>query len=249
MASPVDICNMALAYLGDKATVSSIDPPEGSAQAGQCATFFPIALDMALEARRWGFNTVRSTNNPIMQNPQPNWLYAYAVPDNCLKILKVIPAQFAAAWWSITDDSFRYTREIEELTGQDVILTNVVNAVIVYQIRITDTSRLPAQFIDAVAWLLASKIAGPIVKGDAGRKAAQSAMQAYMQAVSVAALLDAQQSKPNTRRVPDSIRARSGGWSNRAWCDAPVAGPYGDYAYPFDDVDGSTNFFPEAPGL
>ena len=33
MSSVVDICNIALSRLGDRATVTSIDPPEGSAQA------------------------------------------------------------------------------------------------------------------------------------------------------------------------------------------------------------------------
>ena len=36
MASDVQICNIALAHLGDTATVASINPPEGSAQAEHC---------------------------------------------------------------------------------------------------------------------------------------------------------------------------------------------------------------------
>lgn len=49
MASEVDICNLALARLGDNATVASIDPPEGSAQAEHCARFYAIARDSLLE--------------------------------------------------------------------------------------------------------------------------------------------------------------------------------------------------------
>ena len=45
MASEVEICNLALARLGDAATVVSIDPPEGSAQAEHCAMFYrPLRL-------------------------------------------------------------------------------------------------------------------------------------------------------------------------------------------------------------
>jgi len=89
MASIVDICNLALSHLGDSATVSSIDPPEGSAQADLCARFFPIALASLLEAHSWGFATRRvalaplaisadsfgaalpggSNSNPIVQSP------------------------------------------------------------------------------------------------------------------------------------------------------------------------------------
>ena len=50
MASDVDVCNLALAHLGDEATVASISPPEGSAQAGHCARFYPMARDSASSA-------------------------------------------------------------------------------------------------------------------------------------------------------------------------------------------------------
>ena len=43
MATEVDICNLALAHLGDDATIATIKPPEGSAQAEKAARFYPIA--------------------------------------------------------------------------------------------------------------------------------------------------------------------------------------------------------------
>ena len=55
MASEVEICNLALARLGDAATVVSIDPPEGSAQAEHCAMFYPMARDTLLAQHPWGF--------------------------------------------------------------------------------------------------------------------------------------------------------------------------------------------------
>ena len=59
MSSEIDICNLALARLGDDATVASIDPPEGSAQAEQCARFYSIARDTMLEMHDWRFATKR----------------------------------------------------------------------------------------------------------------------------------------------------------------------------------------------
>ena len=44
MASEVDICNLALAHLGDAATVSSINPPEGSIQAAMVERPFVHSL-------------------------------------------------------------------------------------------------------------------------------------------------------------------------------------------------------------
>ena len=66
MASVVAICNTALSHIGDSANVTSIDPPDGSAQAGYCATFYPIALSAILEMASWGFATARSTLAALM---------------------------------------------------------------------------------------------------------------------------------------------------------------------------------------
>jgi hypothetical protein len=60
VASEVDICNLALGHIGDSATVSSINPPEGSAQAEHCSRFYPIARDSLLEMHNWGFATKRT---------------------------------------------------------------------------------------------------------------------------------------------------------------------------------------------
>ena len=55
MATEVDICNLALAHLGDDATIASLSPPEGSAQAEKAARFYPIARNTLLEMHTWNF--------------------------------------------------------------------------------------------------------------------------------------------------------------------------------------------------
>lgn len=228
-SSVIDICNLALSRLGDRANVVSIDPPEGSAQADHCARFYPIARDVALEAHAWGFNTVRVTNAAVLVNPQPGWRFAYAKPDDCLKVLKVIRGGFTNEWWACPSEQF--TREIEELTGVEVILTNVEDATIVYQRTVEDTAAFPPQFVSALAWLLASYLAGPVVKGDAGRKAGQACYNAWMTEASKAEKLDANQSKTRRHYQPDAMRARGYGRPH-GWCDAPIIGQYGWYAFP-----------------
>ena len=61
MATEVDICNLALAHLGDDATIASIKPPEGSAQAEKAARFYPIARDTLLDMHTWNFAMKRAT--------------------------------------------------------------------------------------------------------------------------------------------------------------------------------------------
>ena len=89
MATEVDICNWALALLGDEATVVSIDPPEGSAQADHCARFYPMALQRAIAEYAWSFATKRGQPAQL-QNPPVGTEYAYAYPTDCARLLQVV---------------------------------------------------------------------------------------------------------------------------------------------------------------
>src|SRR5512135_2814386 len=89
MASDVDICNLALAQLGDAAAVQSINPPDQSAQAAHCARFYPVARDALLEMHTWGFATLRVALAQV-SNPFPQWQYAYAAPSDAINYLEVL---------------------------------------------------------------------------------------------------------------------------------------------------------------
>ena len=92
MASDVDIANLMLSHIGDDATVSELDPPEGSAQAEHCATFYPIARDSLLEMHNWNFATRRIALAPVTLPTGAGWLYAYAAPANFIQVFAVIPS-------------------------------------------------------------------------------------------------------------------------------------------------------------
>ncbi len=187
MATEVDICNLALARLGDDATVASINPPEGSAQAEHCARFYPIARDAMLDLHNWGFCTTRAALSLLAAAPVSGWLYAYAPPSAAINILSVF--QPGAA-----DDFDPQPFEIETLTdGASVIYTNVVSAVCRYTIHVTDTSRFQPLFVEALSWLLASHLAGPILKGDAGAKMAIQCYKAFEVKMAQATASDAAQ--------------------------------------------------------
>lgn len=199
MSSEVDICNLALARLGDEATVASIDPPEGSAQAAHCARFYPMARDSLLEIHAWNFTQGREAL-ALLVNEAANstWLYTYAVPSDMINVVGIYDP-------TATDDLIAngtytpqpYVIESLESTGEDVIMTNQDDAVIRYARRVTDPTRFSPLFTDALAWLLASYLAGPILKGETGVAAAQSAHKAFM-----ARLSDAIESDANQRRFP-----------------------------------------------
>ena len=201
MASEVDICNLALARLGDNATVASIDPPEGSSQAEHCARFYPVARDSLLEMHAWKFATRRVLLAQLTTDTW-NWTYAYAEPTGVLKLLAVLPASAAS-----DADTQEYEAETDG-NGARIILTDQEGASLRYVAHVTDTTVFSPLFVDALAWLLASYLAGPVLKGDAGAAMAKACLQSFMLALSNAKVSDANQRKVRPEHKPDWIAGR-----------------------------------------
>lgn len=195
MASEVDICNLALSFLGDDASVSSISPPEGSAQAEHCSRFYPIARDGLLNLHNWNFASRRALLAQVT-NTSSQWRYAYALPANVMTVSAVIPSDaqddYSVAYWPSDRPEWmmnyspvlaagqyvpqRYALEIDS-AGSRVLYANIDNALLRYQARVDDPSQFPPLFVHALAWHLASMLAGPVMKGDAGAKMGMGAMQ------------------------------------------------------------------------
>lgn len=227
MASEVDICNLALSHLGDSATVSSIDPPEGSPQAGRCARWYPIARDLVLEEDEWSFVTRRAPIALLDAAPPSGWQYAYALPADCVKPWAVLPPN-ALNDYSVgfpQDNGFTglptqrlinvgaaYVPQdfvVEtDTSGAKLLYTNQENAVLRYNMRMLDPTRFSAMVVDAIAWKLASYLAGPIIKGDAGAQAARTAGAAYEVAVAKAKVADANARQVTVKQVVSWIAGR-----------------------------------------
>ncbi len=201
MASEVDICNLALARLGDNATVASIDPPEGSAQAEHCTRFYPVARDSLLEMHAWKFATRRVLLAQLTTDTW-NWSFAYAEPTDALKLLAVLPASASS-----DADTQDYEAETDG-SGAPIILTNQEGASLRYIAHVTDTTVFSPLFVDALAWLLASYLAGPVLKGDAGAAMAKACLQSFMLALSNAKVSDANQRKVRPEHNPAWIAGR-----------------------------------------
>lgn len=189
MPSDVDICNLALSHLGDDATVASIDPPEGSSQSEHCARFYPIARDALLSMHYWNFASKRQAL-ALVTNPWTTWQYAYALPSDCIEAVSVLSNEagndYAIPSRSTTFCDFtpsygmqmpqEFSIETNQL-GQSVIYTNQANAVLRYQARVVDPTRFSPLFTTALGWHLASMLAGPLIKGEAGSAQAKRCEQ------------------------------------------------------------------------
>lgn len=222
MASEIDICNLALSHIGDVASVSAITPPDGSVQSEHCARFYPIARDMVVESHNWNFALRRAPLSLLATTGLPHgWSFQYAHP-NCLKVVAVYPADTDSATPSGTifegaefaarmGRMFPFT--IESLTtGARVIYSNVEDATVLYVARITDTTRFGPHVVNAMSRLLASFVAGPIIKGEKGTKVAEKQLAIYEQvALPKAQRLDATQGHDESYEnfTPSNIAARN----------------------------------------
>lgn len=207
MASEVDICNLALAHLGDNATVASIDPPEGSAQAEQCARFYRVARDTLLEMHTWGFAT-RRARLALLGSDWSEWKYAYQGPSDMMNAIAVlapdaaddysvnIPVPYSNSGTVNTGQGIYtpqpYTMESDE-DGNPIIYTNQVDAVLRYTAFVTDTTTFSPLFVSALSWHLAGYLAGPILKGDVGAAEAKRCAGMAMSYMARATASDANQ--------------------------------------------------------
>lgn len=187
MASEVQICNLALSNIGDKANVSSISPPDPTVQAGHCSRFYPHARDIVQEQGDWTFCKTRIALASVANPLSASWGFAYSLPNEHLRAIKIL-----------------YPNAVDESAGQDFVLetnaagqfelyTNVDDACLVYVKREVDTGRFSAMFVDTLSWLLASYLAGPILKGKVGATQRESAYKVYLVRLPVARATDMNQ--------------------------------------------------------
>ena len=173
MASVVDLCNLSLARLGDEANVVSIEPPDGSAQAAHCARFLPMVRDSLLQAHAWGFALRREALAAItMPAGVSGWLYAYAMPNQCLQLLAVQAADApddSTASITDADDALRSSAaqwpHLVELTpaGAMVILTDTGSAIARFVQRVDDPTLWSPLFTETLSWRLAAAVGGPLL--------------------------------------------------------------------------------------
>lgn len=222
--SEVSICKLALSHIGDEATVTSINPPEGSPQAEHCQTFYPLARDALLQMHPWNFATRRVTSPAALTSETTVWTYCYALPagTNLLDVISVLPAN-STNDYSLVSQSYSDATSSEYLSditpymgggfvtapfatealedGTIVIYTDVYSPEIRYTVRVTDTVKFPPLFVTALARLLASYLTGPVIKGDAGVKMGAAQYQIFLTVMGQASAKDANQQQASVRHI------------------------------------------------
>lgn len=192
MASEVDISNLALSNIGEEAEVTAISPPDGSIQAAHCGRYYPIARNLLLEMHPWTFAMTR-VSLALVSAPAPSeWAYAYAMPTDCLKDQSVLAVD-------ALDDAAGEDYIIEaDADGNAVLYTNMVTATLRYTRAVIDTTKFTPSFVVALGSLLASYLAGPIIKGPTGMAVKAAMLKQFAIEVGIAKTQDSNRGQRST---------------------------------------------------
>ncbi len=221
MANAVTICNIALSRIGNKASVSSIDPTDGSAESEACARFYPLALGTLLDTHNWGFATKRATLALRNADATP-WRYCYSLPTDCRHVIAVERADDGLAASSTKRfsrtpvgylnprlDNYR-TNEFEVMASDSglVLYTDVEDARVKYVIKAPPASTFSSAFTEALTWLLTTYLAGQTIRGEEGFNFAGACNKYYQQALAEAKKLDCTQAYAARQHIPNGVRVR-----------------------------------------
>lgn len=202
MATPVDICNAALSILGNPGDIVSISPVEGGRFAERCAREYPICRNTVLESYDWSFASRRAALS-LLYKDYHGWGFAYAKPADAVSITSII--EEGDRYYENPND---FILETDPNTGNELILTDVEKAYCRYQFYCSNSSRYTEKFCQAVTLLLATRLAGDIIKGTSGMKIAESLTKQYS-----VALVEAKHYDMKQRRRERDIQST---WNKKA---------------------------------
>ena len=179
-----DICNNALAYIGNTETIASFI--ENTTASALCGRLYPIEYKNLLEEYPWSFAVKTADLVEITDETSDIYSFVYEYPTDCLRLLRILPA----------DESYVNEYEIQYVldgtTDAKRILCNVDTAGVEYIADIDNPVMFTPSFAEALAWRLAIKLAIPLSSNASTIQMAQQFAQA---AEHKAKLLNAKQQK------------------------------------------------------
>lgn len=195
VVTAVNVCNTALDLIGHSKRITSISPPDGSSEADVCAEHYTDCVNELLDVHHWNFATVKRALVAVSESDDPAWDYCYEVPEGMLRLISVIPSD-------ATDNSYTANAavpvdyEIHADTDDVVrIYTDLEDAWVRFVKYVESPGLFSPTFIEALQWKLASRIAGPIIKGTEGATERDRCTQQYMMAIAKATQNDARQQR------------------------------------------------------
>lgn len=195
MAGPVEICNLALGWLGANLIHDlDADAPE-STEAELCSANYDAAVKAVLEAKAWTFATERVDLGAGQESGVAEYPQAYAIPGEVVRVLAVDDGSgtFELGW----------VREGDQVLVERAVSSASAKAIVLVE----DATKYPPSFVRALAYRLAADLAVPITEN---AKLALAMEQLYGFELKKAGALDGMQGSTKERKTSWLRNARGG---------------------------------------
>lgn len=229
MAAQLDIVNLALIRFGQK-TIASMTEASPAARAANIL-WDPVRR-AALRGYPWNFATRFLRNLALSpayaqcgQTPTPtlpcvpDYQFAYVLPTDCIKAIKVHNP--ASKWLALDlwDDAFFDTYPAAIMQGlfnenetdrfvvreKFTLYTDVPCAGVFYTFDCADTAAFDDRFVEALSYRLAMDLAGTITQS---AQKVQAMTQLYQASLASARVMDAQEAKTRVVAGQSFLRSR-----------------------------------------
>ena len=157
--SSTEIVNQALGHLGNTERLTSI---EDATNVGALARlYFTDTRDELLRHCEWSFATT-FVSVAKFGYTLGDWLYAYAVPKDAVKVRRVFrqQANLDAGVYYRDDQPMRYDLVYDHTSQFEALLTDELVAQIEYTARVEDAAVYDPLFVNALTYMMAAKMAG-----------------------------------------------------------------------------------------
>lgn len=202
----VKISNMALGYIGIGQKITELSDDAGDVER-ECNFWYDIARDQLLENGDWPMASKQFTLNLVEEDPNDDWSFSYRYPPTCLVGRRIVGADGTA-----TADPIPYQLGQDD-TGR-LIYTDVEDAILEGTFWYEDPGEFTNSFAEALAWLLATKLAMPLsVDMDKFQNAQASAGNALLKARGIT------NQERRLKPAPQSLFIRSRGTYPRVFDD------------------------------
>lgn len=202
--SPVEICNLALAWLGGDLIISLTD---NTAEAKLCNAVYVPLRNAVIEEREWTFAVKRLEPAGLTTGPFYGYDKAFQIPPEVIRILQISRAGEVTDGATIEGSFLSATRggtgtgretRIEWAREGDQVLAN--NSDRIYMralVKVDDTTKFSAGFDQALAARIAMDLAIPITNS---RGIQKDMAGMYVDKIKLAAAADGMQGRSQNVR-------------------------------------------------
>ncbi len=184
MASEVDICNMALAEIGEDTIIALT---EGSKAGRLCNLLYSDTRDAVLREHPWNFAIKRVELARLTTDPIFEFDAQFQLPADCLRVTKT------------DDDLLPYRIE------GSALLINTDSVKIEYISQVTDTTAFDSLFVEALSKKIASRLTFNLSDNNALTQFMESQ---YREKIKQARSMDGQEGTPRNIEADQWLNIR-----------------------------------------